>query len=168
MTLVSDAARARARIKSVHRSRGVFVSEVDVYGVRRREEWLDQLPSYSRSRATRLYDHFEFLLDQEKQAESDLRREARKHSIVKPLETAPGFGPIRAARNVSIVITPHRFRTQRQFWSYRGPGIVTRSSSDWVQTPGSKDLWRSGNYALRSDPTEGRTRPSRHRQYRRF
>ncbi len=26
-------------------------------------------------------------------------------------------------------MTPHRFRTKRQFWSYCGLGIVTRSSS---------------------------------------
>jgi transposase len=134
MTLVTDVVRTQARIKSVYRSRGVLVSGVDVYGARRREEWLAQLPSASRSRATRLYDHLDFLLDQKKQAEHDLLREARKHPIVKVLETAPGFGPIRAARIVPIVITPHRFRTKRQFWSYCGLGVVTRSSSDWVQT----------------------------------
>ena len=32
-----------------------------------------------------------------------------------------------------IVVTPHRFRTKRQLWSYGGLGTVTRSSSDWVQ-----------------------------------
>jgi transposase len=85
-------------------------------------------------RATRLYDHLDFLLEQKKQAEADLLREAKKHPIVRVLETAPGFGPIRAARLVPIVVTPHRFRTKRQFWSYCGLGIVTRSSSDWVQT----------------------------------
>jgi len=51
-----------------------------------------------------------------------------------PGATPPGFGSIRAARIVPIVITPHRFRTKRQFWSYCGLGVVTRSSSDWVQT----------------------------------
>jgi transposase len=134
MTLVTDVVRTQARIKSVYRSRGVLVSGVDVYGTRRREEWLDQLTSASRSRATRLYDHLDFLLEQKKPAESDLLREAKKHPIVKVLDTAPGFGPIRAARIVPIVITPHRFRTKRQFWSYCGLGVVTRSSSDWVQT----------------------------------
>jgi len=52
---------------------------------------------------------------------------------VRILETAPGIGPIRAARLVPIVVTPHRFRTRRQFGSYCGLGIMTRSSSDWVQ-----------------------------------
>jgi transposase len=159
MTLVSDVVRTQARIKSIYRSRGVLVSGVDVYGVRRREEWLDQLSPHSRSRATRLYAHLDFLLDQKKQAESDLLREAKKHSIVKVLETAPGFGPIRAARIVPIVITPHRFRTKRQFWSYCGLGVVTRSSSDWVQTadgawikarrPQTRGLSRHHNHFLK-------------------
>lgn len=133
MTLVSDVVRVQARIKSVYRSRGVFVGGVDVYSPRRREPWLDELASSIRPRATRLYEQLDFLLEQKKQAEADLLREARKHPIVKILETAPGFGPIRAARIVPIVITPHRFRTKRQFWSDCGLGIVTRSSSDWVQ-----------------------------------
>jgi len=32
------------------------------------------------------------------------------------------------------VVTPYRFQSKRGFWSYRGLGIVTRSSSDWVRT----------------------------------
>jgi transposase len=130
MTLVTDVVRTQARIKSVYRSRGVLVTGIDVYGSRRREEWLKQLPSGTKIRATRLYTHLDFLLEQKKQAEADLLREGKKHPIVKILETAPGFGPIRAARLVPIVITPHRFRTKRQFWSYCGLGIVTRSSPD--------------------------------------
>ena len=135
MTLVSDTVRGQARIKTLYRSRGILVAGVNVYGVRHRKEWQKQLPSSIQTRATRLYDHLDFMLEQKKQAEADLLREAKKHPIVKVLETAPGFGPIRAARLVPIVVTPHRFRTRRQFWSYCGLGIVTRSSSDWVQTP---------------------------------
>jgi hypothetical protein len=39
------------------------------------------------------------------------------------------------AQLLPIVVTPHRFRTRSQFWAYCGPGIVMRSSSDWVQSP---------------------------------
>jgi transposase len=39
------------------------------------------------------------------------------------------------ARLLSIVVTPHRFRTRQQFWSYCGLGIMMRSSSDWLRTP---------------------------------
>jgi len=160
MTLVGDVVRAQARIKSLYRSRGILVTGVNVYGVRHREEWQKQLCSSAQTRAIRLYDHLDFLLEQKKQAEADLLREAKKHPIVRTLETAPGFGAIRAARLVPIVITPHRFRTKRQFWSYCGLGIVTRSSSDWVQTadggwikarvPQTRGLSRQHNHVLKS------------------
>ena len=159
MTLVSDTVRVQSRIKSLYRSRGILVSGVNVYGIRHREEWQKQLPSSIQTRATRLYNHLDFMLEQKKQAEADLLREGKKHPIVKVLETAPGFGQIRAARLVPIVVTPHRFRTKRQFWSYCGLGIVTRSSSDWVQTadgkwiraqvPQSRGLSRQHNHFLK-------------------
>ncbi len=159
MTLVGDVVRAQARIKSLYRGRGVPVTGVDVYSPRRREAWQKQLSSSVQTRATRLYDHLDFLLEQKKQAEADLLREAKKHRIFRILKTAPGFGPIRAARLVPVVITPHRFRTKRQFWRYCGLGIVTRSSSDWVQTadgtwikarvPQTRGLSREYNHVLK-------------------
>ena len=97
MTLVGDVVRAQARIKSLYRSHGVLVTGVDVYSTCRRAEWQKQLCSSAQTRATRLYDHLDFLREQKKQAEADLLREAKKHGIVRILETAPGFGPIRAA-----------------------------------------------------------------------
>ena len=66
--------------------------------------------------------------------------EASRHLIIKTLKTAPGFGPIRSAELLSIVITPYRFRTSRQFWAYCGLGIVQRSSADWVPQPNGKWL----------------------------
>jgi transposase len=160
MTLVGDVVRTQSRIKSLYRSRGILVSGANVYGVRHREEWQQRLCSSAQARAARLYDHLDFLLEQKKQAEADLLREAKKHPIVRVLETTPGFGPIRAARLVPIVVTPHRFRTKRQFWSYCGLGIVTRSSSDWVQAadggwiqarvPQTRGLSRQHNRVLKS------------------
>jgi hypothetical protein len=88
----------------------------------------------------RLKPHVEWLgrqLDQleplREEAEPLLLGEAKKHPIIRKLSTAPGMGPIRTAQVVAIVATPERFRTRRQFWSYSGLGIVTRSSADWVQ-----------------------------------
>ena len=134
MTVSRDLVRARVRIKSLYRSRGIRTPGTEVYSVRRRQEWSKQLPVSVEKRADCLYDQLDFFIEQKKEAEADLVREARKHRVVRILETAPGFGPIRSARLASIVVTPHRFRTKRQFWSYCGLGIVTRSSSDWVQT----------------------------------
>jgi hypothetical protein len=39
MTLVGDVVRAQARIKSSYRSRGIFVTGVNVYAVPHRDEW---------------------------------------------------------------------------------------------------------------------------------
>ena len=160
ITITRDVVRAQARIKSLYRSRGIPTPGNWVYSPRRREEWEKQLPASTRRRAERLYENFDFCLEQKKQAEADLLREAKRHPIVRILETAPGFGPIRAARLVPVVITPHRFRTKRQFWSYCGLGIVTRSSSDWVQTadgswikarvPQTRGLSRQHNRVLKS------------------
>jgi hypothetical protein len=44
-----------------------------------------------------------------------------------------------------IVVTPFRFRTRRQFWSYCGLGIVMRSPSDWVQT---QDGWQRAQLSV--------------------
>jgi hypothetical protein len=64
--------------------------------------------------------------------------EARKHADYKLLQTVPGLGPIRAAQLLSVVVTPARFRTTRQFWKYCGLAVVTHSSSDWVVVNGKK------------------------------
>ena len=66
------------------------------------------------------------------EAEEWLLKESKSHPIIRKLRTGPGMGPIRTAQLVAIVGTPDRFRTSRQFWSYCGLAIVTRSSSDWV------------------------------------
>jgi transposase len=159
MTLVRDVVRVQSRLKSLYRSRGISVPGTTVYGVRQRAAWQQQLPASVRMRAARLCEELDFLVELKQRAERDLVRESRKHSIVPILETAPGFGPIRAARLVPIVVTPHRFRTKRQFWSYCGLGIVLRSSSDWIRTaeggwiraqvPQTRGLSRQYNHVLK-------------------
>jgi transposase len=74
-------------------------------------------------------------------AESWLKEEAEKCPEVERLQTLPGFGPIRAAQVVALVVTPHRFRTTRQFWNYCGLAIVTRASSEWKRDS-SRDGWQ--------------------------
>ena len=43
---------------------------------------------------------------------------------------------MRVAQLLPIVVTPHRFRTKRQFWAYCGFGVVTHSSADWTRRNG--------------------------------
>ena len=99
MTVVQEVVRVQARIKSLYRSRGILVAGLSVYSARHREEWQQRLPASARLRAAPLYAQLDFLVEQKKQVERDLLREAKQHPIV---------------------VTPHRFRTKRQFWSYCG------------------------------------------------
>ena len=86
-----------------------------------------------------LYAQYDAVQAIRKQAERDLVAEAHRHSVSGVLATCPGLGPIRVAQLVPIVVSPTRFRTKRQFWSYCGLGIVMRSSSDLV--PSKNGTW---------------------------
>ncbi len=129
---VQDIVRTKNRLKAVYRSRGIL-TDSDVYGGEQRSRWLTKLPPSHRRLAESLGQQLDALLPLEKQAETWLREESKAHAIVRKISTAPGMGAIRSAQVVAIVVSPHRFRTQRQFWSYCGLGIVRRSSSDWVR-----------------------------------
>jgi transposase len=127
-----DTVRAKNRVKAVFLSRGVSTDK-SVYDVSRREAWLKKLGSPHRELAAWLGRQLDLLEPRREKAERMLLAEAKRHPIIRKLSTAPGMGPIRSAQVVSIVVTPTRFRTSRQFWSYSGLGIVNRSTSDWVQ-----------------------------------
>lgn len=132
--ITRDLVRVQLRLKSVYRSRGVCTSgSQSVYGIAKRSDWLEKLPPACRCSASRLYEDFDFLRTLKEKAEEELVAESHKHPISRVLETAPGLGRIRVARQLPVVVTPHRFRTKRQFWSYCGLGVVMRSSSDWIR-----------------------------------
>jgi transposase len=76
--------------------------------------------------AEHLYAQYDALAPVRAAAEKALVEEAHRHAITKVLETCPGLGPIRVAQIVATVVSPQRFRTRQQFWSYCGLGIVMR------------------------------------------
>lgn len=152
-----DLVRVQTRIKSIYRSRGVATAGTrSVYTATKREEWLGKLPPASRRSATRLYEHFDFLRGLKDNAEAELVAESHKHPISRVLETVPGLGRVRVARLLPIVVTPFRFRTKRQFWSYCGLGVVMRSSSDWIRS--ADGAWLHGQV----QQTRGLTRFHNH------
>src|ERR1700756_158138 len=63
-------------------------------------------------------------------AEDIASRESKKHPVWQRLRQIPCVGPIRAAVLLGIVQTAHRFRTNRQLWTYSGLGIEVHSSAD--------------------------------------
>jgi transposase len=131
--IVQDSVRAQNRIKALYRSRGIAVAGKSVYSEKGRDEFLEKLPEASRGATKMLYAQYDAVEEIRQQAEKELVTEAHKHPISRVLETCPGLGPIRVAQMMSVVMSPGRFRTKRQFWSYCGLGIVMRSSSDWVK-----------------------------------
>jgi transposase len=131
--VVQDVVRVQNRIKAQLRSRGIAVSGKSVYSEKGREEFLVKLPDATRGATRTLYAQYDAVEALRQQAEKDLVHEAHRHPISRVLESCPGLGPIRVAQLISIVVSPMRFRTKRQFWSYCGLGIVMRSSSDWVR-----------------------------------
>jgi transposase len=131
--VVRDVVRVQNRLKSFMRSRGIAVAGKAVYREASRKGFLRKLPDGTRAAVKTVYTEYDALLDIRGAAQKQLLVEARKHRITKVLQTCPGIGPIRAAQLLPIVVTPHRFRTKRQFWSYCGLAIVMRSSADWVR-----------------------------------
>lgn len=129
--VTQDVVRAKNRLKSLYRSRGINVSGNAIYQAGGQR--LEQLPSSARIAAKALHAEVDELAALKAQVQQYLLEEAARHPIVPILQSAPGMGPLRVAQLVPIVSTPHRFRTSRAFWSYSGLGIVMRSSSDWVQ-----------------------------------
>ena len=128
-----DVVRVKNRLKAVFRARGI-PTERDVYTPRTRSKWMKELPPGHRELADWVARELDALVPLREEAEDRLLKEAKIHPIIRMLATAPGMGPLRTAQLVGIVVTPHRFRTTRQFWSYCGLSVVTRSSSDWTQT----------------------------------
>jgi hypothetical protein len=124
--------RTQARIKVLFRARGIPTQGQSVYSPADRSQWLKRLIEPCRPSADLLWQELDAQRVLKRGAEKQLIAESHHHPITKILETCPGFGPIRTALSVPVVVTPHRFRTSRQFWSYSGLGIVMRSSSDWV------------------------------------
>lgn len=134
--IVQDATRTQCRIKALFRGRGIATAGKSVYNVAERQVWVSKLPESTQSVAGFLYTQLEANQQLKKEVERNLISELGHYPIGRVLQTCPGLGPIRTARLLSIVMTPHRFRTARQFWAYCGFGIVMRSSSDWVQYDG--------------------------------
>jgi transposase len=140
-----EVTRAKNRLRALLRSRGIHVDE-SIYEPKAREASLNQLKRPQRLRAECLATQIDALLPAKERAEAWLKEEAAKVPEVRRVMSAPGIGPIRAAAIVAIVVTPERFRTKQQFWSYCGLGIITRSSADWEQDDRTR-TWRRRKHA---------------------
>jgi len=138
-TTRGDMVRAKCRLRSIYRERSVDKLDAGIYDCEQSNKWRKKLPSAYRYRAEIFSEQLQAMSSAHEQAREWLEREAGKVPIVSKISTAPGIGLIRSAQIVATVVSPHRFRTRQQFWSYCGFAIVTHSSSDWhIDTHGRK------------------------------
>jgi len=128
-----DMVRAKNRIHACYRARGVQGLSSSIYDPLQRNEWLKKLPRPQRRMTELLCSELDGLVETCHQATLWMREEAQRVPAVALISTAPGISAIRASQVVATVVSPHRFRTSRQFWAYCGLAIVTRSSSDWTR-----------------------------------
>lgn len=128
-----DMIRAKTRLNALYRRRGLQGMSSEIYDPELRGHWVAKLPVHQQRVAKLLGEQLDGLVQAQEAAETWMLEEAKKVPVVRLLETAPGIGKIRAAQVVAVVVSPHRFRTRQQFWSYCGLGITTRSSSDWTK-----------------------------------
>jgi transposase len=130
--LVEDSTRTMNRIKALYRARAIACAGVDVYKPQQRGDWLAKLPGVgARARAERLYSELDHLTLLRREARRALVAECRRHPASKVLLKVPTLGVVRVAQLIAAVVTPHRFRSKRQFWSYCGLAVVMKSSADY-------------------------------------
>jgi transposase len=130
-----DFVRCKHRIRANYRGRGLAVDS-SIYDSEGRTQWLAKVGRHHRLLLKHYYAELDALTPIYENAEAWLHEEAERLPVVNLLATAPGIGTIRASQIVATVLSPHRFRTSRQFWAYCGLAIVMRSSADWVPRDG--------------------------------
>ena len=137
IAIVQDSTRVKNRLKAVFRGRGIECKGTSVYNKEDREDWRRKIDNTARiSRADRLWKELDYLTELAEEAEKELLKEARKHASIKILRSAPGIGPLRAAIILAIAVTPHRFRTIKQFWAYCGLAVRSKITGEYEMIGG--------------------------------
>jgi transposase len=155
-----DTARAKNRFKALLRSRGVIGLTRDIYdpAPSELEKVLSQVPPSVALSAEAMLEQIYTLENLRGRSSEVLLDEAKKSPSFQLLMSVPAIGPIRAAQLIAVVVTPDRFRTSHQFWSYSGLGIATEASGEhrrgrdgWIRTraPMTRGL-KFGNPVLKN------------------
>ena len=133
LTTKRDLTRARARLKLLLQPRGLLVKPSILLEADGRNGCIESLPEAIQPRAVLLGKQIDACADLHEQAESWMLKQGRNVRAVRWVKSVPGIGDVRAAAIVATIVSPHRFRTKRQLWSYAGLGVVVRSSNDYTR-----------------------------------
>ena len=131
-TISKDLTRVMNRLKALYRGWGISCAGTQVYAARAREEWLSKIPQAGvRRRAELLYQQLDGLQALRREVRPEFLAESRKHKAAKLLRQIPYIGPVRAARLIALMQTPHRFRSKRQLWTYSGLALRRDDSAQY-------------------------------------
>jgi transposase len=137
LTISKDLTRVMNRLKALYRSWAIPCGGTQVYAPRHRSEWLNKLTQAGvHCRAEYFYQQLDALQALRRVVRRDFLAESRKHSATTLLRRIPCIGPIRAAELIALMQTPHRFRTNRQLWTYSGLGLETHDSAQYRYVEG--------------------------------
>jgi transposase len=129
--LVQDTTRIMSRLKAIYRGRAIACKGHELYRQDRKQQWLRKLPDPgAKVRAGFLYEQLAAVRPLRQQAKLAMLREARRQAAYRWLLSVPRLGPVSVAQVLAIVGSPHRFRSKRQFWTYVGLAVVTRTSAE--------------------------------------
>ncbi len=129
--LVQDTTRVMSRLKAIYRGRAIACKGHEIYRQDRRQQWLRKLTEPGvKVRAGFLYEQLAALRSLRQKAKLAMLREARRQAAYPWLLSVPRLGPVSVAQLLAIVGSPHRFRSKRQFWTYVGLAVVTRTSAE--------------------------------------
>ena len=132
VSMVHDSTRVKNRLKAMFRARGIPCKGSSLYSKEDRDHWRQKIDNYGRLlRINRLWKELDYLTELIEEAKEDLIQEAHKHAAIKILRSIPGIGPLRAAVILGIALTPHRFRTIKQFWNYCGLAVRTKITAEY-------------------------------------
>ena len=129
--LVQDTTRVMSRLKAIYRGKAIACKGHEIYRQNQKKKWLRKLTEPgTKARAESLYEQLAAVRPLRQKAKLAMLREARRQAAYNWLLSVPRLGPISVAQLLAIVGTPHRFRSKRQFWTYVGLAVVTRTTSD--------------------------------------
>lgn len=145
--LVDLAAAAMNKIKASYREVGIQYGQADVYSLKGRMRWLEQMPRRRlvRDRMAFQYANLDHLVDRRDTIRKRLYRMVRRHPLAKRFLAIPGYGQVRAITFLVIVNTPYRFCSPQKLWRYGGLGLREKQSSH----PEDKKLRRPKRYNRR-------------------
>jgi transposase len=124
--IVDTGVRIKNRYASLFRKAGMRQRGSAFYGD---ESLLNDLPRPDQRFVAKSF--YGMIASIEKQREiyvAEIKKRSRGFREIKLLKTIPGIGDIQAAKIVSQVVTPERFKNKHKFYSYCGLVRLTQSS----------------------------------------